>query len=296
MRLVMDGRGWCGAAFIGCSLAAACGLTTDPVERRDAETSRLATCENPSELPQFDTVASGDLGETGTLTGWCGQDQGGEVVYRFVPSTSTDVNLEFIGSQTTADATLRVQQGFCGNDPSGDVTLICDPTAIASTGSDVRHFFAQAGEEYFIIVDSDDPGSFAFDFGLRNPEIEQCNVHSEQIEQSSGATFRWTNEFARGHGRVDGACPSPGRENMFELDASYAGRVEVTAIGHNGLEPVLSVRQGCGGVTELGCSSPNDRERASLDVTLPSAGRYYVVIDSATIDSGDYELEVHFPD
>jgi hypothetical protein len=279
-----------------------CGLRSEPLamdtdasdlESTDADVGGPAgSCSDPIDLPFMESAtARGRLEGSGRLEGWCGGDEGPEHVYRFVAPTTTDVTISFLPEDTDFRPVLRVQESGCDGDER--TTIVCDTTPIKGSDAQPRSFLAEADTEYSIIVDSpiDTSGDYAFSVSFEPPPIAVCGVHDEVILQIPGNTFRWNNEFSRGQGRVDGSCGGPGKENMFTVAASYAGFMFIDVAGSRGMEPVVSVRTGCGGTTELDCAG-GGQGRAELGFFIPQAGTYYIVIDQATIDGGAYDLEV----
>ncbi len=87
--------------------------------------------------------------------------------------------------------TLRVTRDGCYMD---DNNL---PRVCAAPYGDVpfRHFFAEAGHEYFVTVDSPEgtDGHYAMQVVYTSPPIEGCLVHSTQINQEIGGLFMWNN-------------------------------------------------------------------------------------------------------
>jgi hypothetical protein len=296
-------------AAICFGVVAGCGLRSDPLFRADTEAfvetdgaveGEMGTCSNPIELPgQADSTIEGSLHGLGLYEGSCAEDGAREEVYRFVPATDVDVSISFDASATEFDATIRVLEGGCLPD-SNPAALLCDPSVInGDLTPDTRHFFARAGVEYYIIVDAPtvDAGAYVAQVTIDPPPLSQCDPHPESVVQLSGSTFSWSNDFSPGHGRVSGRCGGAGKENMFRLQATYPGNVYIDAFGSGGYRPVVNVRRGCGGTTELACNSEVDLGSpgaASLSYFLDTPGDYYVVVDSLSVDGGAYSLEVFF--
>lgn len=276
-----------------------CGLRSAP--NYDAEVPLLdlggsdfdrGTCAEPIALPTITRSVQGELaGESLVSVGECAQ-RGPDDVYLLRPASDTDVFITFTDPEI--DARLRVSEATC--DRAGTVdTLVC----VDAKANDVRTFHARAGFAYYVVVDGkdeDDGGRYAFDVEYSD-DLAACGVHPELISQgSSGATFRWTNEFSAGRGRVDGECGGHGKENMFRLVASRAGWAFIQARRLSGrFEPVVNVRTGCGASTELECRAALPGQAfVALEYFIPRAGTYYVVVDSNSIEAGGYELEVQF--
>lgn len=284
---------------VGLGFAAiACGLRTEPVVLFDtegetaseAETGDLppsSSCAEPIELPLFDTTITGLLRGSGRQAGWCGVDAGAEDIYRLRPAEPTDVTLEVRTVETAGPQalTVRVYDGDCGQEARvcGDVFA---PGALS--------FFAEPGRDTFVVVDAPSGAELAYGLSVRYGNRQTCSIHPQVITQEAGTTFRWFNDLPAGQGELDGPCGGSGRENAFELLVFVPGTVDITAIGSMGLDPVLSLRTGCGGSTELACSPAGGSRSASLGDLPLDPGSYLVVVDSAGLDGGSYELAVSF--
>lgn len=270
------------------ALGFGCGFRTEVGGLADDDDPVFTTessCESPIELLTTDSDASGNFDGVSRYRGVCGSDGGREHVYAFVPIEDTDVVIEMTAS---AAASLRVYQGAC----QANVGLSCE--RVETTASTT--FWASAGETYYVVVDAAQPEPLSYEFQVRlgPPDGDQCSVHPETIVQQQGSLFQWGNEFASGHGEIASQCGAPGRENMFPLDIVTPGRMIATAVGTGGFEPVLSVRRGCGASTELECT-PDRGGASELEFTFTEPGRYFLVVDSASIDEGGYDLFVEFP-
>jgi len=274
--------------------ALACGLRTEPSDYNDVPGSEAGegparTCEDPGVLPTTSSMVRSALTGTGMLSGFCGEDVGPEAVYRFTPVEPTDVVIEV--TEVADDLSLCVLQGECASE---DAVILCHPNL---ADGDARTFYAAPGSDYYVVLDSEEESaavqSYAFDVNLGPPPIDLCPVHEEVLEQSPGRVFSWNNDFSPGYGRVTGACGGAGKENMFRVEVESRGRIVATVFGDNGFEPILGLRTGCGGTTELACWS-GDGEVAFLDFEFTAAGTYYLLVDSATDAGGEYALEVAF--
>jgi hypothetical protein len=293
--------------------ALACGLRTDPLfmgtpTGADSEADsggtgdvvidpdRMGACDLPFEIPYENTRISGTLpdGHGSLYTGWCGRDEGVEDVYRFVPFYDADVTFAFDPTLTDADVTLRVQADPCG-ESTGPIPL-CATDPIDTP----YHFLARNGTVYWVTIDSRDPGAggdYAFDVQIGDPGLGACPIHPERIVQSPGASFVWGNDFTRGQGQVDGFCGGAGKENMFQLDASYPGDVYIRLDGTGGFSPVISLRTSCSALTEQQCAADGQSGipgTAELYGYIPGGGTYYLVVDNANVEAGDYSLRVDF--
>nr|MCH9687557.1 hypothetical protein [Deltaproteobacteria bacterium] len=201
-----------------------------------------------------------------------------------------DVLLSLDPVATDFTPTLRVIESGC--DTNTGITRICTQSIL----QEPFHFLAEAGKVYTVIIDSrdGDEGTYALKVDLGEPPVTQCPLHPEVIEQMSGSTFLWNNEFSQGQGRVDGYCGGPGRENMFRLVASNPGTMIATVQSTGGFAPVLSMRTGCAALSELACSSEPAGAAAVLEYFIPQPGQYYLVVDQGEIGAGGYSLQVQF--
>jgi len=309
-KLTMLNRGMLGSSSsLASSLALvlllpslACGLRSDPFaldtvgdggsapDDDDGDPNRAGTCNDPLLLPFAPMTLRGELSGPSFSQGWCGSDSGPEDVYVLIPEYDVDVLLSLVAAETEFPPTLRVVEDGC--EAGTGFTKICT----RNFEDEPFHFLAQGGRVYSVIIDSPDgsEGSYAFnvDFGL--PPLDQCNVHPEVIQQISGSSFVWNNEFTQGQGRVDSYCGGPGRENMFLLQATYPGNMFVSAVGLGGFAPLVSVRRDCATLSELDCISAPADGYAELGFFISEPGQYFVVVDQAEIGAGSYQLRVDF--
>jgi len=267
-----------------------------PMARMEGD---MGTCMNPIPLPTTDSSAQGTLCGPGLYgDAACGPDGGLEDVYHFRPTVGSDVTISFDPAGTDFSPTVRVLEYYCPLDEGA--TKMCATDHFEGSEPDPRHFFAGGNRDYYIYIDSEDGngGDYRFSLTLGPPPIEQCDVHTELIQQVSGSVFQWSNDFTAGGGRVDTGCQGgAGPENMFELAATYPGNVYIDLIGSNGFRPATSIRTGCGVTTELTCTTDAINGTpgiASLTYFLPGAGTYYVVADSLGLTGGSYNLSVAF--
>lgn len=292
-------------------LAAGCGLRTDPldyerpiVDGRGDDPGPARTCDDPGVLPSVSTAVESVLLGSSNLSGSCGDDDGPEAVYAFRSPQAADVTLRFYEPNgPAADLSVRVLQGSCDD---ADAEVLCmrdvaDDDDDDDDDDDARapYFYARAGEDYFIVVDSAEPTAeplgYAFDLDLEPPDIDACPIHGTSLVQVPGSLFEWGHRFSSGRGRVDGRCGGAGREHMFRIDVSGAGTMGAMVWGEAGFVPVLNVRSGCGGTTEYACSNGSRREPfAELWFEFPGAGTYYLVVDNVTDEGGVYVLQVQF--
>jgi hypothetical protein len=299
---------WVVVSVLGSFVAGGCGLRSDPLfegdlvadggldggpdlgsEETDTDAPPVSACEMPIQMPLENVVLEGSLGGRGQESGWCGQDNGPEVVYQFVAPYNIDVTMTVLSSDVPL--TLRVVEDGC-SDGTGR-TVMCSNDFLDAS----KHFYALAGRTYNVTVDTEagNAGKYAIDVVYGWPALDLCTVHEELIVQQSGGSFVWFNDLGRGQGDVDGACGGPGRENMFRIQTSYPGSMYAEIYGSGGFAPVLSVRTNCAGASELMCTSAEAGGYATTSWYFDAPGSdYYLVADQATIDGGAYELYVYF--
>ena len=271
------------------------GGECEPMTRTEGD---MGTCTNPIVLPTTDSSAQGTLCGRGLYgDGVCGPDDGFEDVYRFTPAFAGDVTITFDPAETDFSPTVRILEYEC--DPAMGRAKMCTDDFLVGSASLPRHFLANGNRDFYIYIESADGsgGDYAFSITQGQPPIEQCDVHTEIIQQVSGSVFQWSNEFAAGQGRVDSGCQGIGVENMFQVQTTYPGNMYIDVVGSGGFRPLISVRTGCGATTELDCMTDQILGTpgfASFTYFLPGTGTYYVVADSLTLDGGAYELSVAF--
>lgn len=281
---------------------AACGLRSDPfapdyldqpTDGGDDSTdpNGPGTCDDPLSLPFSPMTLRGEIAGSSNSEGWCGLDGGPEDIYTFVPDYDVDVIITIDAEATEFKPTVRVIEDGC--EVGTGVTKVCTHQAAERP----FHFLAQAGRTYSLIIDSDDEaeGRYEFSIDLGAPSIDQCPVHPESIRQLPGSAFLWNNDFPRGQGQVDTYCGAPGRENMFAVQAEYAGNMYAfVETSGDFASPVLSVRTGCAALSELTCAPGNGGFYSELAYFIPEPGIYYLVVDQGEIGAGGYQLRVDF--
>ena len=251
---------------------------------------REGSCAMPIDLAFEPQIVRGRLLGGGSAEAWCGDagsDAGREDTYLLTPPYSTDVILT-MRDGTDFPALLRVTAGGCIAE-DGTVPETCVIPEI----DDPRHFWAEAGQDYYISIDSAAgvDGRYELDIAFGWPPLDSCELHSMAITQQPGGHFLWENTLASGQGRVDGACGGPGREDMFLVNVQEPSLMTVV-VNSDSIQPVISVRSNCAAASELTCSvgeNPN-----TVEYFFPAAGEYYLAIDQEGVSGGDYVLEVFF--
>jgi hypothetical protein len=245
-------------------------------------------CTDPIAMPAQNVKVKGTLEGDNTQGGWCGDDDGPEIVYELLAPYTTDITFRVLSSDVPL--TLRVDEGVCGDESK---TKIC----AGDFSTLPRHFLALGATTYYITVDTDDPdgGDFEFEVVYGWPALTDCPVHETQIIQEPGGQFQWFNEFGKSQGQVDGFCGGPGRENMFQVMPSYIGNMHVEVVGSNGFEPVVSLRTNCAAVSEVTCQAGGPNGFVSADWLIENPeGLYFVEVDQVGYAGGAFELVVTF--
>jgi len=286
----------------------ACGLRTDPDDddgrgidtvSDTEEDPRRGGCDMPFVLPFANTLdIRGRLLGPGRVRGWCGRaaegdetdapDAGPEDSYIVTPSF--DVDAVVVIRDADFEPTIRVTRDGCREDV---LPQLC--TAPLEVGGS-RHFFAEVGHSYTITIDSPEgtDGRYAMDVVYGDPGIAACPIHPAQIDQAPGGFFTWSNSFSNSQGEVDGRCGGPGDENMFQVNVFFPGTMTFRATADNSFAPVLSLRSGCGGVTELQCTSSEQTGSNTVEIVnfFPNPGTFFIVVDQGDVVGGSYTLDV----
>jgi len=289
---------------VALALSTGCGLRSDPLfegvnlgSGSDADDATdeatdgpdMRACDSPIAMPAENTIVKGTLSGDDRQGGWCGDDDGPEIVYELVAPYTTDITLAVVSAEVPV--TLRVEEGSCGDDAAAKICA-------TDFRDQPRHFLALGGTTYYITVDTDDAAGGKFEFSVVYgwPGLDQCPVHDMPILQEPGGSFQWFNDFGKSQGMADGFCGGPGRENMFFVQTSYPGNIYASVSGSGGFEPVISIRTNCAAVSELVCDSdgPNGFAEASWYVDQPGVTTYYVAVDQVGYEGGAYELFVQF--
>jgi len=291
------------AALVATLGLCACGLRSDAdddesggveVDTGDdtGEDPREGGCDNPFVLPFANFEVRGRLLGPGRVRSWCGRDAaddpdaGPEDSYVITPTFDVDVQLLI-----TADfePSVRVTRDGCSED---ELPQLC----AAPVGEGNPHFFAEVGHSYTVTIDSPEgtDGRYTMQLIYGDPPIDQCPVHPAQIDQEPGGFFTWSNTFGSNPGEVDGRCGGPGDENMFQVNVSFPGLMTFRVSASDSFAPVLSLRSGCGGVTELQCVSAAQVGASSFELTqfFEGPGTFFIVVDQGDNKGGDYKLEV----
>ena len=289
----------------------ACGLRSDVDDDESGgvdtvsdteDDPRRGGCDMPFVLPFANTEVRGRLLGPGRVRGWCGRlgenesaegpvgapDAGPEDSY--VVSPSFDVDAVITISDADFEPSIRVTRDGCQEDVLPQ--LCAAPVEVGS----VRHFFAEVGHSYTITVDSpeDTDGHYPMQVVYGDPGIAACPIHSSQIDQAPGGYFTWSNSFGPRPGEVDGRCGGPGDENMFQVNVLFPGTITFRVTADDSFAPILSLRSGCGGVTELQCVSAEQTGSSTIELVnfFPNPGTFYIVVDQGDIVGGSYKLEV----
>lgn len=287
--------------LVASALTFACGIRTGPPgEDTGGETGvhgtdpREGGCDNPFVLPIANMEVRGRVLGPGRVEGWCGDgenDAGSEDNYLIVPTYDTDIVVVVL-PETEFEPTLRVTRDGCYEDDANPPRLCAAPL-----GDEYPywHFLAQVGHEYNLAIDSpaETDGHYVMQIYYNPPELSACPVHSTQITQEPGGYFTWSNTLGGRGGRVDGYCGGPGNENMFQVNVLYPGTITFQVRADERFAPILSVRTGCGGTTELTCTSMSQQNSSTFSLAwFFEPGTYYVVVDQEGVAGGEYMLEV----
>jgi len=291
-----------GVTVLAASLILACGARSNPPgEETGDDTGMMSVdpreggCDNPIVLPLANMEVRGRVQGPSRVEGFCGDgtiDGGAEDTYLIVPTFDTDVLL-LMQPSTEFTPTLRVTRDGCYEDDANIPRLCAAPVGDVQ----FHHFFAQVGHEYSVTVDSPEgtDGHYAMQIVYTAPTLDGCPVHTTQIDQEVGGFFMWNNNLGGRAGRVDGRCGGPGAENMFQVNVHTGGEILFRVTADSSFDPVLSIRTGCGGSSELACTSMD--ESGSSTVAIQQwfdPGTYFVVVDQNDIEGGEYMLEVQF--
>jgi len=298
------------AALLAVLGLCACGLRSDAEDEgggfetvSDTEDDpRRGSCDMPYVLPFANFEVRGRLLGPGKVRGWCGRlaedagdngeqvapDEGPEDSYIVTPNFDVDVVVTI--SEADFEPSLRVTRDGCQEDVLPQ--LCAAPLEVGAS----RHFFSEVGHSYTITVDSPKgtDGRYTMQLIYGDPVIGACPIHPTQINQAPGGFFTWSNAFGATPGEVDGRCGGPGDENMFQVNVSFPGTITFRVTADESFAPVLSLRTGCGGVTELQCTSAEQTGSSTVEIAhfFPNPGTFYLVVDQGDVVGGSYKLEV----
>ncbi len=236
-------------------------------------------------------MVRGSLGGCSGTEGWCG-GTGAEDVYR-IASTSGDVFVDFLPTETNFNPVLRVIRA---EDPCLDApieqTEVCADIKNSVPG---RGFYDQGepGDTYYIIVDTElgESGEYAFEVRFGDTAFAgDCidAVEEQTIELAQGGNFQWEASLEDAQGRVDSGCSAPGDDDIFALVLTGGGTLNATVeVLEGDIEPIVSVRTGCGTETELACGG-------SAVAGFAGTTTAYLVVDQLGAANGRYKLNVDY--
>jgi hypothetical protein len=121
-----------------------------------------------------------------------------------------------------------------------------------------------------------------------------CGRGYEATELLGPGTVRGSNRGASFAG--EGTCGGRGSSEvvyLYRLERAVEGlRISTTGLGEQPLESTVYVRRGCvDAASEVACAR-GDAAGTSLLLEAPAVGDYYVFVDGATGQSGDFELTI----
>ncbi len=231
-------------------------------------------------------------GSTDDATGSCGGAGHGDVVFQLTtPSAGTltidarpgDAAQRLVAYlRTTCETAATELPGACVSARSGGAaTLLTQRNLAAGT--------------YFLWVDGAASGSGSVDVSLSfAPSAgETCTdaiplAFKNNEANAVGSTAGATND-------VTSVCGGAGPDLVYRFDVTSPSNFDVTVTPHStSLQPVVSVRGASCGANPLGCNAAS-AGGASAVLRLGSlpAGTYYLAVDSASSNAGEFELVAH---
>lgn len=259
------------------------------------------TCSAPGtlDLTSGSVTVNGDLSAANhDITGSCG-GSGRDVVYRFTLASPKDVTVT-VSAVTGGMRPVAYLSTAC----DGTGQLACDGGSSASA-SFIRNGLA-AGT-YFLWVDST-AGFAQGQFTLTITAAEPPPVPGDTCANAIPITFN-----AQGNATITGTlngakadyigptCTnSTGPEVVYRFTTQYAGPFSASVISHGGsFRPTLGLWRSCPATTytdEPRCqTATSSSSSAGLTYSSMPAGTWYLVVDSATAATGDFDLQVSIP-
>lgn len=233
------------------------------------------------------------------LTTSCGA--GTDVVYALELAAVRDVTLtaRLLGPGT-AVPTVALRSGAC----SSGAELACDRTRDGGSAASLVLPGVMPGS-YFVVVES--PSGTTGRIELAVTAVAPATLAiNDTCAGAEALTFFGTRAVTVGSTVLasnDGVGPScspaasqDGRDLAFTYETDGGANVVVTVrpLSGSALTPVVSVRPACvSAMNELGCvSAAAPGESVALSLPVQPAGRYAVLVDSATTSTGSFQLEV----
>lgn len=262
------------------------------------DTCLTGTIINPASLPFTDD--SSTVGATNDLDpgpGGCAPGTGVDVVYRFTP-TETDVyTIGATPSSNLFDVSLYVVTD-CSN-PAG--TCVAGSNILGIGRSETITTTLTAGIAYFIIIDgafSTSAGDFHFALRRGTPANDDCS--SPQVIAPSQLPFITSATTFGASGELNPRMPclrsnqaGRGPEVLYRFvpTSTQTYVVRVTPVAN--YDPVVYIVTNCSSLG--GCSSADvggAGEVEELRRPLTAGVTYFIVVDAAEDEAGDFQLEV----
>lgn len=275
-------------AFLGVCLVAT-AATDDDAEHRERNPLDQGADWCPATV-----IASAPFIDFGTTTGqnndWnpsCAQCcEGEDVIYEFTPSFTTQYRISLC-LIATFDNVLEIRTG--GSCP-GDTQVACSDDACGSQAQ--VDMVMNAGTTYYIIVDGyfESDGSYALQLLPFGMGAEGCpsTVIPSLPYMDIGTTLYRTDDFSFCSG-------SPAPDAIYEFTAPVTADYTFSLCGSS-YNTRLSLNTGgsCPGNTQIYCGDNGCTFTLSTEFTTTLWGSltYYIIVDGASGESGNYVLNV----
>ena len=248
-------------------------------------------CEAPTVVPGTGGTFSGTIAGASGLQGSCG-GVGPERVYQWTRDHSGPATIETCGTGTDFDSVLYVRRTncnrgtevACSDDDCPNVTGLTRASRIITT--------VTAGETYFIFVDGYGSGG-TYTLSINGPA--PCD--DVETIPAAGGVF---DGHTQGADTLSGGCGGNGPEKIYRWTPLTSGTATIDTCAGLTYETVLHVRQGdCLSGAQIACNQVafcQPRVFASrVYPEVVAEETYYIVVDGARGQSGDFTLSVTAP-
>ncbi|MBK7965799.1 MAG: T9SS type A sorting domain-containing protein [Bacteroidetes bacterium] len=242
--------------------------------------SGRTTCGKINDLTPSNTISCGSSNY------FTGEDE----VFVFTPATSGNINISIT---STGSYTGMMLYNGCPNTASCSGTAgTCVAFEQSSTGGKTMCANVMAGQTYYLVIDSwSTPVCNPFNISISAPTAMLPGATCANAISISSLPFSILNESTACTGNdytnlSSGSCGTlfeSGEDKVYSYTALASECISITLSGASSNSIGYQVYSGCPGAAGTTCIGSNGSANSGIltgSVILPSAGTYYIVIDS----------------
>jgi len=274
------------------------GMARQDVHTMAGNTCATATIINGAALNFIEdasTVGAGNDIDPGG--GGCAPGPGADVVYSFTPVNTDLFTFGATPLADTFDLSLYIVTD-CANPAT---SCVAGANARPSGRSETLTVQLNAGTRYFIVVDSVQAGGEgAFHFAMRRgtPANDNCStpidIPSDHLPVSTtGTTYGAADDFNPGAPCVHNNQSANGPDVVYSFTSTDTQNYDITVTPKGNYDVTVYVVTDCASLS--GCSSsdiPGGGNAEHLRRRLTVGTTYFIIIDGAQGDSGDFTLAI----